>query len=245
MLLDHFVVHIDNNRSLLSDLANRAKSAGFPMDLNKGKGTKGFHALNIWMGQQYFEIPWLKREDGGGWKSEWVDMYNSGKRGLFCIFLRAKNIDQLEIQLRKIGIPIKKEKVSFKVLGLFTKTMPWTTLHLPQLPGSDIEISFIEYEPGIVEKWITQMKPNATSVGIQGIGGCEIQVIQFNECVNFLKRVFPNATETEKSLSIPLEHGFLNVKPGTRNNTTFVASASNPALQGKKFGFENVEVRVN
>ena len=114
MLLDHFVVHVDNNPTALTNLAERAKGAGFPMDLSKGKGTKGFHAQNIWMGQQYFEIPWLKRDDGGGWKSEWVDMYNSGKRGLFCLFLRTENIGQWETKLKSIGIPVKKEKVSFK-----------------------------------------------------------------------------------------------------------------------------------
>ena len=122
--------------------------------------------------------------------------------------------------------------------------MPWITLHLPQLPETDIEISFIEYEAGIVEKWITQMKPNATSIGITGISECEIEVEKFNECVNFLKQVFPTATATDTSLTVPLEHGLLKVNAGSSNFAAFIASASNPNLRGNKFSFENVEVRV-
>ena len=109
--------------------------------------------------------------------------------------------------------------------------MPWITLHLPQLPGTDIEISFIEYEAGIVEKWITQMKPNATSIGITGISECEIEVEKFNECVNFLKQVFPTATATGTSLTVPLEHGLLKVSAGSSNFSCFRIKSKPPWQQ--------------
>lgn len=87
MRLDHFVVHVDANSAKLKQLALDAEVAGMPCDLGKGKGTSGFKAANIWVGDQYFEIVWLKRPDGGGWQKDWVDLYNDGKRGAFCIFL--------------------------------------------------------------------------------------------------------------------------------------------------------------
>jgi len=67
MKLDHFVVHIDNDESILERLKQTIEPLGFPFEPKRGKGTKGFKAANIWIGRQYFEIIRLLRPDGGGW----------------------------------------------------------------------------------------------------------------------------------------------------------------------------------
>lgn len=244
MRLDHFVVHIDEDSEKLKQLALDAAVAGMPCDPGKGKGTSGFKAANIWIGDQYFEIPWLKRPDGGGWKKDWVDLYNDGKRGVFCIFLLANNIGELKKRLIAAGIPVSEEKVSFKIFGLFKKVMPWTCLHLPRLPGSNLEISFIEYEPGVIEKWISKMSPNARKNGIEGVFSCEIDVVDFQGAKNFLQKVFPNSQSEAGTFVANLERGHLKVKRGTKTWVTLFASSQNPSFVGKNFSFEDVNVTV-
>jgi hypothetical protein len=243
MRLDHFVVHVDNNIAKLKQLAAAATSAGMPFNPKKGKGTSGFRATNIWIGDQYFEIPWLRRHDGGGWKKEWVELYNNGQRGAFCIFLLTRNLRELKARLEAAGVAVNEEKVSFKAFGLFTKVMPWTTLHLPRLPGTNLEISFIEYEP-ICETWFARMSPNAKTNGIEGVLSGEIEVQDFEGASDFLRRVFPESRTMSDEFVASLEGGTLVVRRGSENRVTLFARSKEAKLVGKEFSFEDVTVKV-
>lgn len=46
MKLDHFVVHIDNDEKILSDLKAKIEPLGYPFRPKAGKGTRGFKAAN-------------------------------------------------------------------------------------------------------------------------------------------------------------------------------------------------------
>lgn len=83
MRLDHFVVHIDNDQAKLESLKSQIEPIGFPFNPHSGKGTKGFKVANIWIGDQYLELVWLKTKDGGGWREQWVDKYNQGQMATY------------------------------------------------------------------------------------------------------------------------------------------------------------------
>lgn len=165
-------------------------------------------------------------------------------RGAFCIFLLTDNIGELKKRLVAAGIPVSEEKVSFKIFGLFKKVMPWTCLHLPRLPGSNLEISFIEYETGFVEKWISNMRPNAKTNGIEGVFSCDIDVVDFQGASIFLQKVFPNSKCEGDTFVANLERGYLKVKCGKKNAVALFASSENPSFIGKNFSFEDVKVTV-
>lgn len=48
------------------------------------------------------------------------------------------------------------------------------TVRLPKIPGTDIEIGFIEYDEGAFKKFSPYMVPNSTDVGITGVETCLI-----------------------------------------------------------------------
>lgn len=68
MRLDHFVIHIDKDQTKLESLRSQIEPIGFPFNPHSGKGTKGFQVANIWIGDQYLELVWLRTKDGGGWR---------------------------------------------------------------------------------------------------------------------------------------------------------------------------------
>ena len=125
--LDHFVVNVDKCYQKDKDIIDKIINTGFPYKPTWGKGTKGFKASNLWIGNEYFEMISILKPDGGGWKTEWVNCYNNGHRGLICIMLDVANIDELYTLLRKKNIEITKpEHLKFKwFFNMLTRTMPW------------------------------------------------------------------------------------------------------------------------
>ena len=214
--LDHFVVHIDNDEALLDDLKTRLATCGVPFEPTWGKGTKGFKAANIWIGSQYFEIVRLLRPDGGGWVPKWVERHQAGKRGLYCLFLETDELDTVVERLHAAGIEAgEPERITFRgFLGLFKKTMPWRVLYLPTIPGTDLEIGFIEYDPGAREKLAPYLVPNAAENGITGVTNATLNLPLTETAKTYLKQLFPAATATTDELTIPLTTGQLRIKNG-------------------------------
>jgi Glyoxalase-like domain len=207
MNLDHVVVHIDNNERILSDLKKQAENAGVPFEPSWGKGTKGFKASNIWIGRQYFEIIRLLKPDGGGWEERWVSSYNAGKRGVFCLFLQTNDIRSVANRLRADGLSIDGPKrQNFKgFFGLFKKTLPWELIYLPPIPGTDLEIGFIQYDPDPKDRIKQFLVPNAEENGIDGITSAEVVLPLSSEAREFLQQIFPeakNSTQEWGCLSI-------------------------------------------
>ncbi|GLV65942.1 hypothetical protein Bmyc01_46110 [Bacillus mycoides] len=99
--LDHFVIHIDNDFEKINNLKKEFNKLNLPFNPKKGKGTKGFKVINFWSGEQYLEMLYLKNLEGGGWKSEWIDKYNQGKRGVFGICLFTDSLDEIKAGLMK------------------------------------------------------------------------------------------------------------------------------------------------
>ncbi|WP_406242438.1 hypothetical protein ACF3M2_19685 [Tissierella carlieri] len=104
--IDHLVINIDEKYQIDNDTINSIRNSGYPYEPKWGKGTKGFKASNIWIGQEYFEMIRLLKKDGGGWRKEWVEKYNKGHRGLICIIFETNDLDKDYHRLKQKGLKL-------------------------------------------------------------------------------------------------------------------------------------------
>lgn len=248
MKVDHIVVHIDNDTTVLEKLRREAEECGFPFDPTKGKGTRGFKVSNLWVGEQYFEIPRLTRKDGGGWVPSWVERYNKGNRGAYCIFLKTENLEKIQSELSVRGVLASIERTSYKLLfGLYTMTMPWRYLRLSPIPESDLEIGFYECEEQVSKKMRSRMTPNAADNGIVGISDVDIFLPSLEKALPFLKSLFPQLEQTSATqVKVNLGESELNFhqSPSGRTEVLLEAESKNDTLVGKEFSLHNVTLRT-
>ena len=246
MGLDHFVVHIDNDPAILTDLKAQLDLHGVPFEPDWGKGTKGFKATNIWIGRQYFEILRILRPEGGGWVPRWVARHHQGKRGLYCIFLKTDRLDEVAEKLRTAGIATDgPERVTYRAFfGLLRKTMPWRMLYLPTIPGTDIEFAFIEYDLDPQDRLKGHMVPNADENGITGIDRARLCLPLTSEARDFLQRLFPEATVTADGLNVPLTGGSVRIENGDAVHADLRAERADAGQSGGSVTLENVTLHV-
>ncbi|MDB8803567.1 hypothetical protein [Romboutsia sp. 1001216sp1] len=114
----------------------------------------------------------ILRSDGGGWKTEWVDLYNNGHRGLICIMLDVVNIDEVYNLLNKKSIEITKpEHLKFKwFFNMLTRTMPWQNSYINFFEGVPLQIGFQQMNDEKSRKFMNEyMIPNSRDNDIIGI----------------------------------------------------------------------------
>jgi hypothetical protein len=246
MKLDHFVIHIDNDETILSDLKRKIEPLGFPFEPKWGKGTAGFKAANIWIGRQYFEIVRLLKPDGGGWTKHWVERHNLGKRGIYCVFFATDNIDEVSEQLKSNGVKIQgPDRISFKTLfGLLKKTLPWKLIYTPQIPGTDIEIGFIQYDPDPKDRIKKYLVPNADENGIEGIDSASISLPLTDESISYLRKIFPHGNVSPDRYEVQMTNGTLTFLNSSTTTLSLKAKNTNPKYLGKRFDFQNVSVTL-
>ena len=244
--LDHFVVHIDDDPGLLRALQKQLAAIDIPFEPDWGKGTTGFKASNIWVGRQYFEIIRILRPDGGGWVERWVKRHHEGERGLYCLFLKTDRLDALAAQLRTAGIAIADpERVTYRAFfGLFKKTMPWRMVYLPPIPGVDLELAFIEYDPDPKDVLKAHMTPNADENGVTGVRNARLRLPLTHEARGFLRRVFPDATGTDDVLAAPLEHGSIRFENADALHADLYAKQEKTGAGASAVTLENVTLHV-
>lgn len=173
--LDHLVLHVDSNQQV-QEIKQQMDAAGLPFEPSWGKKAKGFQISNIWIGRQYFEVVDILSRDNQ-WQPQWSKRHEEGERGVYCIFFHSPvSLDHLYSKVTEAQIAASKpERTRFKWLfGLLEKRLPWRFTVLPKIPGTDIEIGFIEYDEGAFKKFSPYMVPNCTDVGITGIKRCSI-----------------------------------------------------------------------
>lgn len=247
MNVDHIVVHVDNDERILNDLKKETEHAGVPFEPRWGKGTKGFKASNIWIGRQYFEIIQLLTPDGGGWEERWVASYNQGKRGAFCLFLQTNDIRSVATRLRSQGLAIEGPKrLSFKgFFGLIKKTLPWELIYLPPIPGTDLEIGFIQYDPDPKDRIKQFLIPNADENGITGIPSADISLPLSVESRQFIKKLFLDSIDAGGGeMYVPLNHGYLRFQDADIVKINLNAETQKPELKGKLFTLTNVSLTM-
>lgn len=246
MKFDHLVLNVDKNYQMEGHFAQNIRGVGLPYNPKKGKGTKGFKATNIWIGKEYFEMISIKNQDGGGWKKEWVDAYNNGERGLICLMLDVKDLNQLVQKIVSKKIPISQPE-SIKIeffFKLISKTMPWTNSYLDFFQNVPMQIGFQQMNNEKTRlKLEKYMVPNSRENNITGIKRIQIAG-QFTK-VDFemLKLVFDNILEEEARLTIHLEHRKVLVfEQAAAFNVQVVLNSTQSNLQNKDCWIENTQI---
>ena len=210
MNIDHFVVNIDNDRGLLDTLKINCRRAGYPFKPEWGKQTKGFKVCNIWIGNTYFELVFLKSRDGGGWLSDWVTKYNEGHRGLIGIVFDVDDINGEYKRIKSNGIKITEpENLSFKwFFKLFTRVMPWKNSYVDYIPGTDIQIVFQQMDNEKARSFMSQyMVPNSRENGIDSIYEGELKGRFNTESVTYIERIFEKTKKTKDGIEVLLDNG--------------------------------------
>jgi hypothetical protein len=244
-VFDHIVVQIDNDQSLLQKLKNSLTPLGIPFEPTWGKGTKEFQASNIWIGRQYLEIVRILNRDGGGWPKSWVDLYFENKRGAVCIFFKVPDIHAVADHLKEAGFPNSTpQRISFKYFfGLFAKTLPWQLIYTPTLPGTNIQLGFISYDPDPKDRMKTYMVPNADEYGIIDIHSVHLETEAFKECALFLSKIFTPVLNSNESTIIKFSAGSFRLSQAVSGtNVKLFANSKRSSDQGKGFQIENVQL---
>ncbi len=245
--LDHFVVNIDNNESKLEELKKVIEPLGYPFEPKWGKGTKGFKVANIWIGLQYFEMVWLKKIDGGGWKKDWVEKYNNGHRGIIALYLMTDELDKIREGLLNRGVKVSEpERISFRwFFGLLKKSMPWRSIYTDPIPGTDLQICYGEMDnPKMIEKMKQYMVPNADTNEIVGIKEAVVKINSNSEAINYIKKLFPEIKENNNILEYEMDTTKLTFQllEEQKVEVQLKATTNNSDLEEKKFKIENIEV---
>jgi hypothetical protein len=244
MRLDHFVVHIDQDQTKLESLKDKIVPIGFPFNPTSGKRTKGFQVANIWIGDQYLELIWLKTKDGGGWRKEWVEKYNRGLRGIFGLCLMTDQLDSLEKELRKRGVAASApERITF---GLLRKSLPFRCVYTPPIPGADLQIFFLEMDSQEKYEFMRKyfMKPNAEKNGITGIKEAVVRCQFSEEAWKYIRAIFPTLSGDERMATYDMGktklHFVQSDEVGLK--VELLATTTNEDLVNGSFEIENVRV---
>lgn len=249
--LDHFVIHIDNDLEKINKLKKEFDQLNLPFDPKKGKGTKGFKVVNFWAGLQYLEMPYLKSFDGGGWKKEWVDKYNQGKRGIFGLCLFTDKLDEIKKGLIERGLEVEgPERITFSMLfGLLKKSLPFRTVYVKPIPNSDLQIFFLQMDSKEKYEYTKKyfMKPNAQDVGITSIYKAVIKKNFSNEEWSFIQKIFPQLIEEQGKRILNMGDTNLNFE-STQENLLKVdlhLKAEREEHKNRRIEIENVSLYIN
>lgn len=237
--LDHFVIHIDEDKERLALLKQQAERLGFPYCPERGKGTSSFKVSNMWMGDHYFELVWLRKQQTD-WRNDWERLYNEGKRGVFGLMLMTDNLQAVREKWLASGIQASEpERISFKLFGLFRVTMPWQTVYAPPIPGTDLTIAVSQMDSERQYQYIRtrRMKPNSEENGITGIAEAVVKSGFSPEALRYIERLFPGCRTDSRERVVSLSDSTLRFEQvetlGHALHMNLRAATSNAAAPSK------------
>lgn len=208
--IDHLVVNVEKKYQTEPFEIQSIRDAGLPYEPKWGKGTRGFKASNLWIGNEYLEMIHLLKQDGGGWKQEWVEQYNEGHRGLICLMIDVDSLDQIYEEMSNLhSINLSKPQyLQFKWgFGLFTRTMPWRNSYFPFFDGIPLQIGLQQMkDEKSVEFMRKYMVPNARDYGIHGIKEMTIQGAFTESDFSLIHRIFKNREAIDNGVVVYLDH---------------------------------------
>lgn len=241
--LDHFVIHIDREPKKMLELKKLMEEYDIPFDLDKGKGTNGFKVANLWIGDQYLEFPFLKRTDGGGWKKEWVNQYNLGKRGIFGLCIYTDSFDEIKQELIERGVELEgPERITYKMFGgLLKKSLPFRTIYTKPIPNSTLQLMFLQMDDqkkfAYTRKYL--MKPNTEDVGILAIEQAFVMKDFSKEEWTYIDRIFPNLTGNRNKKTFDMGDTKLHFVQDPHQQLTVELRAKT----NNKY-YENIEIEI-
>lgn len=241
---DHFVVNVDRKYQKDKAVINNVIKSGFPYEPSWGKGTRGFKASNLWIGNEYFEMINLLKEDGGGWKKDWVDLYNEGHRGLICIMLDVDNINEVYENFKSKNISITNpEYLKFKWLfNLLTRTMPWQNSYIKFFEGIPLQIGFQQMKDDKARNFMKQyMVPNSNENGISGIDKVIVKGALTSNDKDLLKIIFDSYIIKDTPLTISLNEKQVLIFQEDKNYLVEIfCKCNNKDFINKNISIENI-----
>ncbi|WP_297418000.1 hypothetical protein [Clostridium sp.] len=243
---DHFVINIDSNYQNNKNTIRKIIDTGFPYKPSWGKGTSGFKASNLWIGNEYFEMINILKPNGGGYKSEWVNLYNKGHRGLVCIMLDVADINEVYDTLTQKEVDITKpEFLKFKwFFNLFTRTMPWQNCYINFFEGISLQIGFQQMKDEKTRKFMEgYMVPNSKDNDITGISKIVIKGPLTSADEKLIETIFDEYIIHKEPLTIKLNSEQLIVFQNSENfNAGIFTICNNLDLCDKNVSIENVTI---
>lgn len=247
--LDHFVINIDRKYQTDNRIIEKIRKVGFPYEPKWGKGTKGFKASNIWVGNEYFEMINLLKPNGGGWKKDWVEQYNNGHRGLICLMIDTDDINSLYEKMRSKDISITKPQyLQFKwFFNLFTRTMPWKNSYLNFFEGAPLQIGFQQMKDDKARDFMRQyMVPNSKDNGITEIQEVIIKANFTKTDIELLHKIFEVEANNNNRIEVELSNGGRVIfKKAQDYNVIVKAHTENQNFIGNALKIENIDIEVH
>ena len=210
MKIDHLVVNVDKKYQADKDVIESIRQSGIPYEPSWGKGTKGFKASNIWIGNEYFEMIRILKKDGGGWKPDWTQLYNQGHRGMICLMLDVEDIDSEHERMRKANISSSKpEWLEFKwFFNLLTRRMPWKNCYVPFFEGVPFQLGLQQMKDQKARDFMSDyMVPNTRETGITGIKSITMNGPFTDRDFELIANMFPNhIVSGQRSVYVTLDN---------------------------------------
>ncbi len=207
MKIDHIVLNIDEKYQNDNSIITKIRNNGLLYEPQKGKGTGGFKVSNIWIGEEYFEMVNILKEDGGGWIKEWTDMYNRGHRGLICLIIEVEDIDKLYSKLQDKKIEITKpEWLKIRLFfNLISKKMPWKNAYLPFFSEVPFQLGFQQLKDESTREYMRKrMEPNTIKNNINGIKEINIYGNFKDAELDLMEDIFDKTNREDNNLEIVL-----------------------------------------
>lgn len=246
MKIDHLVINVDKIYQTDKSVINKIKSNGFPYEPKWGKGTSGFKASNIWIGNEYFEMIRILKENGGGWRKEWVEKYNRHHRGLICLFIDTDNIREEYDRIRNLGVAVSEPGyLKFKwFFGLLTRVMPWQNAYLPFFEGVPFQLGFQQMKDEASKKWMQQyMIPNSRENGIEKITALNLYGSYSENDKKLIRNIFSNAVSDKNKIIVELSSRqklfFIQDKT---HHVEVLTQHTDDRLKNKKFNIHNISI---
>lgn len=243
---DHFVLNVGGSYQKDQDVVNNMPEAGFPYNPSLGKETKGFKVSNLWIGNEYLKMVHLLNENGGGWKKDWVEFFNSGHRGVICIMLQSLDIHSLYAKLSEKNILITSPTaLKYKFFfNLFTKTMPWENSYISFFEGIPLQIGFQQIKDEHTRKHMEKyMKPNSSENDILGVKKVIVRGPLTSDDFFLIKAVFDEHIISFSPLTIALDNNqVLIFEKAPIYEVNLFTSCKNELYLGKSVSIENLNI---
>lgn len=208
MRIDHLVFNVDKKYQNDIEIINNFNNSGIKYNPRNGKRTKGFKVSNIWFQKEYLELVNILDESGGGWRNEWVDLFNKGYRGCTCLMIEVNDILKIENRLKGLGLEGKSERISYKIFGLFKVSNPWVNVYTPFLGNKEFQIGFQKLDdPNFYSKIEKRMKPNNNF----GIGKVVVEDNWGEDDFSIIKNIFEDfiVKESSEEIYVRFENGHI------------------------------------
>ncbi len=244
--LDHLVINIDECYQKDKKYISKIVEAGFPYEPSFGKGTRGFKVSNIWIGNEYFEMVNILKQEGGGWIESWTNLYNNGHRGLVCLMIDTNSLDKIYDIFKNRNINISKpEFLKFKwFFNLFMRTMPWRNSYVNFFEGIPLQIGLQEMKDDKSRKFMEEyMVPNSIDNEILGIEKIIVKGPITTNDIELIKKIFKEYIIRDFPLTMTLDNNqTLIFKEDKEYSVDIFTKCDNEKLKNKKVEIENITI---